>query len=401
MRETWYFASAGHFLFGRHAIRQLGEQAQRLSAKRVFIMTDKILAKVGILEQTLEPLRQAGMTVEVFDEGEAEPSIEMVARAIAAAKSFGPDTIIGLGGGSNMDAAKYIATFLVYDRPLLDLIGDDKVPGPVLPLICIPTTAGTGSEVSQAAVCTDTARAMKVSMLSPWLRPKLALVDPLLTVTCPAQVSADSGIDALTHAIEAYTAVDNAVFPLPPGEKTVYQGKTPFGDMMAEHAIRLVGKHLRNAVRDGSNLEARDGMALAATYGGLAFSNVGVALVHAMEYPVGGATHCSHGAGNGLLLPFVMQYNLPGREREMANIAEWLGEDVSGLSLEAAAQRAIVAVEKLKADIGIPTRLRELGVQPEQLQGFAEKTFAVKRLMRVNPRFPTLDDILGIFQAAL
>src|SRR5262249_9456502 len=154
---------------------------------------------------------------------------------------------------------------------------------------------------------------MKVGVLSNYLRPRAAVVDPLLTVSCPPKVTADSGIDALTHAIEAYTAVDNADFPLPPGERTVYQGRHPLADVLAEKAVALPGRFLRGAVAAGRALGARGGMALAATLAGLAFSNVGVALVHAMEYPVGGSTHCSHGAGNGLLLPFVMRFNLPAR----------------------------------------------------------------------------------------
>src|SRR5439155_9141067 len=249
------------------------------------------------------------------------------------------------------------------------------IPGPILPVVCVPTTAGTGSEVSGAAAFTDTDNAVKVGCLSNYLRPRVAVVDPLLTVTCPPKVTADSGIDALTHAIEAYTAVDNADFPLPPGERSVYQGRHPLGDVCAEKAIRLVGTHLRRAVHHGDDLEARDGMALAATVAGLSFSNVGVALVHALEYPVGGATNCSHGAGNGLLLPYVMRFNLPPRKAAFARIAELLGEDVRGLGEDAAAERAVTAVERLRADIGIPARLRELGAKEADLPEFAAKAF--------------------------
>jgi alcohol dehydrogenase class IV len=173
------------------------------------------------------------------------------------------------------------------------------------------------------------------------------------------------------------------------------------GDLLAEKAITLVGKYLRRAVRDGQDLEARDGMALAATTAGMAFSNVGVAAVHALEYPVGGATHCSHGAGNGLLLPFVMRFNMPARRREFATIARLLGEDVTGLEEQAAAERAVTAVERLKADIGIPQRLRDLGVKEEQLRPFAEKAFGIKRILRVNPRPVTADDLEAILRAAL
>jgi alcohol dehydrogenase class IV len=264
----------------------------------------------------------------------------------------------------------------------------------------MPTTAGTGSEVSAAAVLTDTDNHIKVGVLSNYLRPRVAVVDPQLTVSCPVKVTADSGIDALTHAIEAFTAVDNADFPLPTGERSVYQGRHPFGDMLAERAITLIGRYLRQAVAYGNNREAREGMALGATMAGLAFSNVGVALVHAMEYPVGGAVHCSHGAGNGLLLPYVMRFNLPARMREFAKIATFLGEDVSGLPIDQAAHKAIAAVESLRGDIGIAARLRDIGVKEEQLRPFAEKAAGIKRILRVNPRAVDADAIETIFRAA-
>jgi alcohol dehydrogenase class IV len=342
----------------------------------------------------------AGRAVEVFDGGEPEPSLGMVLTGIAAAKAFRPDTIIGLGGGSNMDAAKLAAVVLGHGGDVRDYVGENKVPGPILPLVCVPTTAGTGSEVSQAAVFTNTDINLKVSVLSYYLRPAAAVVDPLLTVSCPPKVTADSGIDALTHAIEGFTAVDNAAYPLPPGETSVYQGKNPFADMCAERAITLVGKFLRRAVRDGTDLEARDGMALAATLGGLAFSNAGVALVHAMEYPVGAAVHCSHGAGNGLLLPYVMRYNMPARDEAFGYVAELLGDDTTGDNESQAADAAIRAVEELRADIGIPTRLRDLGVAEDMLRPFAEKAFSFKRLMRVNPRYPTEAEIEHIYRSA-
>jgi alcohol dehydrogenase class IV len=336
----------------------------------------------------------------VFDGGEPEPSLGMVLKCIDAAKAFRPDTIIGLGGGSNMDAAKLAAVVLGHGGDVRDYVGEDKVPGPIMPLVCVPTTAGTGSEVSAAAVFTNTDIQLKVSVLSYYLRPLAAVVDPLLTVSCPPKVTADSGIDALTHAIEGFTAVDNATYPLPPGKKSVYQGKNPLADMCAEKAITLVGKFLRRAVRDGSDLEARDAMALAATLGGLAFSNAGVALIHAMEYPVGAAVHCSHGAGNGLLLPYVMRYNLPARQEEFGYVAELLGDDTTGQFEAGAAEAAVHAVEELRKDIGIPSRLRDIGVKEEMLAPFAEKAFSFKRLMRVNPRYPTQAEIEQIFRAA-
>jgi alcohol dehydrogenase class IV len=401
MRTTWTFHSAGQILFGRNATQHLGEVAVALNIRRLLLVTDPILLGAGLVDLVLGPLSEAGVTVELFTGGEPEPSMRAAYHAITAGRAFRPDAVLGLGGGSNMDLAKVTATVLTHGGTLSMYVGDGKIPGPILPVLCLPTTAGTGSEVSAAAVLTDTDNQMKVGILSNHLRPRVAVVDPLLTLSCPPKVTADSGIDALTHAIEAFTAVDNARFPLPPGERSVYQGKHVFGDMLAEKAIALIGRHLRTAVADGSDVEAREGMALGATLAGLAFSNVGVAVVHALEYPVGGATHCSHGAGNGLLLPYAMRYNLPGREREFARIAELLGESTTGLSPAGAAEKAIAAVEKLRSDIGIPLRLSQLGVTESQLRPFAEKAFAVKRILRVNPREVTVEALEGILRSAL
>lgn len=400
LRTTWSFHSAGTLLFGRDAVAKLGEIAQRLKAARILVITDAALSKAGVVDRVRAPLLEGRAAIEVFDGGLPEPPMYLADQCVEVAKKCRADAVLGLGGGSNMDLAKIVATVLTHGGAPRSYVGDDQIPGPVLPLICVPTTAGTGSEVSGASVLTDTEKQMKVGVLSNYLRPRVALVDPLLTVSCPPKVTADSGIDALTHAIEAYTAVDNEAFPLPTGERTIYQGRHPLGDVLAEKAIALIGGHLRRAVKNGQDLEAREAMALGATLAGLAFSNVGVAVVHALEYPIGGATHCSHGAGNGLLLPFVMRYNLPVRVTRFAKIAALLGEDVSGLSEQAAAERAIAAVEQLKTDIGIPQRLRDLGVTPEQIPVFAEKAFAVKRILRVNPRQPTCAELEQVLRSA-
>jgi alcohol dehydrogenase class IV len=367
---------------------------------RILIVTDKRLVAAGLLPAVEGPLKEAGIGVEMFDGGEPEPTLAVAEQCIDLARRYRPDGVLGLGGGSNMDLAKITAAAVTHGGAVVDYVGDDRLPGPVLPLVCVPTTAGTGSEVTAASVLTDSANQVKVGILSNYLRPRLAVVDPRLTLTCPTKVTADSGIDALTHAIEAYTAVDNEDFPLPAGERSVYQGRHPLGDCLAEKAIELVGKHLEQAVLHGDDLPAREGMALGATLAGLAFSNVGVALVHALEYPVGGATHCSHGAGNGLLLPYVMRFNLAARRRQFAQIARLLGEDVEHLSEAAAAERAIAAVERLKEAIGIPARLRDLGVTQSQLRPFAEKAAAIRRILRVNPRPVTVDDCQEILTQA-
>ncbi|HKI33100.1 MAG TPA: iron-containing alcohol dehydrogenase, partial [Gemmataceae bacterium] len=248
MRTVWSFHTAQQLLFGRGAVRQLGEVSRRIGAKRVLVVTDPILLKAGLIDEVHAPLAEEGVGVDIFAEGEPEPSLHAAERCIAHARHLRPDALLGLGGGSNMDLAKITATVLAHGGSPRDYVGDDKVPGPIFPLICVPTTAGTGSEVSAASVLTDSDNHVKVGVLSNWMRPRVALVDPLLTVSCPPKVTADSGIDALTHAIEAFTAVDNSHFPLPAGEKTVYQGRHPLGDAMAEKAIRLIGAFLERAV---------------------------------------------------------------------------------------------------------------------------------------------------------
>lgn len=397
---SWNFHSAGSLVFGRGCSESLGGIVGNLGYKEAFIVTDAILAKAGIVQRVTAALTDAGIEVSIFQGGAPEPSLAIIQQAVSMAQIARPDVVIGLGGGSNMDAAKLVATVLAHGGSPTDYTGNDRVPGPVVPLVCVPTTAGTGSEVSQAAVFTDTANHIKVSCLSQHLRPKVAVVDPLLTVSCPPKVTADSGIDALVHAIEAITAVDQSEYLARPGGPSVYQGKNPMADMMAAKCIELVGQFLRRAVTDGNDLDAREGMALAATYGGLAFSNAGVALVHAMEYPVGGAVHVSHGAGNGLLLPHVMRYNVAARMDVFAKLPFVLGEYPASADKTFLANYAIDVVSKLCADVGIPQRLRDLGVTADMLPGFADKAFAIQRLMRVNPRMPTRDEILAVYRAA-
>ncbi len=400
MRTTWNFFSPGQIVFGNGAAAQVGELIARRRLERVFVVTDERLNVAGITSRVTSSLSEAMRNVQVFAGGQAEPSVDLAVQAAEQAIAFRPDCVVGLGGGSNMDLAKIVAVLVAHGGRPEQYFSFNNVPGPVLPLVCVPTTAGTGSEVSHAAVLTDTANQIKVSTLSQFLRPAIAIVDPELTMTCPPQVTADSGIDALTHAIEAYTAVEYSQLDAKNGEPVAYEGCTPLGACLAEKAIELVGKHLATAVKEGLNPAAREGMALAATLAGLAFSHSAVALVHALEYPLGGVLHCSHGAGIGLLLPYVMRFNLPARTAAFARIAELLGEDVRGLSADADAELAVAAVEKLRAAIGIPQRIRDIGGKREQLPTLAAKAFAIKRLLAVNPRPSSEADLLGILEAA-
>ena len=399
-RHFWNFHSAGRIVFGSGSVARLGEFIRPWKPRRALIVTDTMLVRAGVVSQVETPLRASGLEVSLFDGGQPEPSCAIADAALAMAKESRPDVIVAVGGGSNMDVAKIVAALLTHGGSMRDYFGYGNVPGPVLPLVCLPTTSGTGSEVSHAAVLTDTENQMKVSTLSHYLRPALAVVDPKLTLTCPPRPTADSGIDALTHAIEAMTATHFNELDVSADEPFPYEGKQPIGDCLAEKAIELIGQHLITAVNEPQNLAAREGMSLAATMAGLAFSNNAVAAVHALEYPIGGALHVSHGAGNGLLLPHVMRFNLPARLPEFARIARLLGEDTSGLSDEAAAERAVVAVEKLSRAIGIPQRIRDLGGTIDQLPTFAAKSHSIKRLMLLNPRLPSEADLLKILQEA-
>jgi alcohol dehydrogenase class IV len=399
MRTTWTFSSAGQIIFGPGAVRQLGDVVERLKIDRLLIVTDARLVEAGLLDEVQTAIGHRA-TLDVFAGGEPEPSLRAAEACVAHARASRPMGLVGLGGGSNMDLAKMAAAVLAHGGTPRDYLGEDKVPGPVLPLVCIPTTAGTGSEVSASGVFTDQDNHIKVGAMSNYLRPAFAVVDPRLTLTCPRKVTADSGIDALTHAIEAFTAVDNATFPLPPGQTSLYQGRHPLGDCLAERAIAIIGANLVRAVENPSDLAAREAMSLGAMLAGLAFSNVGVALVHALEYPLGGVTHCSHGAGNGMLLPYVMRYNLPTRKRELARVAQLLGQDISGLDETAAAEHAVAAVQDLNRRIGIPARLREFGATREQIPDFAAKALGIARLIRVNPRVPTVPEIIELLNEA-
>ncbi len=235
--------------------------------------------------------------------------------------------------------------------------------------------------------------------MSNFLRPRAALYDPLLTVSCPPYVTADAGIDTLTHAVEAYMAVDHRV-EVGSRSPGIYTGSSPLSDLLAEQAIALTGRFLCRAVYQGGDVEAREGMHLASLLAGMAFSNGGLTAVHALEYPIGVATGCTHGAANGLLLPYVMEYNIPACPERLATVARLLGERVDGLPVWAAAERAAAAVERLKADIGIPLRLRNLGIEEGELRPLAEATAQITRLLQINPRSLDIEALQAILRRA-
>ncbi len=400
MNTIWQFATAANIRYGRGCSDLLASELQRFKVTRPMVITDRTIANLPTVAPLLQSLQRSFIDVTVFDGCVPEPPIETAEFAITMGTASRVDGIVALGGGSNLDIGKIVATVLRHGGTPRDYFGFDVVPGPTLPLIAIPTTAGTGSEVSHSAVLTDTVAQTKVSTLSRWLRPSVAIVDPALTDSCPAVVTAHSGIDALVHAIEAVTNRDYSEMTGVDPQARAYEGSYPLTRLLGGEAIRLVGKFLVRAYQAPSDQEARDGMALAALLAGMAFSNSGVALVHALEYPVGGLTHCSHGEGNGLLLPHVMQFNLPACTESMAEVAAWLGCDTNGLPASDAAESAIKAVVSLQHAVKIRTRLRELGLTYEQIPWVASKAFQIKRLMDVNPRRPSEQDLVTILENA-
>jgi alcohol dehydrogenase class IV len=398
-KSFWSFGSPGQLVFGRKSVKQLSRLVSRFAWRRALIITDRNLLDAGVVTSVQQALGDGGATVEVFSEGEPEPSIAIAEVSLKCAMEFAPDVLIGVGGGSNLDLSKNTAAAFTHNGHPSEYFGFDKVPGPTLPLVCIPTTAGTGSEVSHSMVLTDADQKIKISGQSDYFRPDWAIVDPELTYSCPRQVAADSGIDALTHAIEAMTTVDFDQLEVPPGETCAYEGRNVLTTTLAERAVRICGRYLEPAVLEPANYEAKDQMALAATLAGMAFSNSGVALVHALEYPMGGELHCSHGLGNGLLLPYVMNFNLEARRKTFAKIAGLLEAGTEHPD-RMEAEDAVKAIERLRESIGIPHRIRDIGGKEEQLHSFTEKAMKIQRLFWLNPRSASYDDIYQIYYAA-
>jgi alcohol dehydrogenase class IV len=396
---VWQFATASNIRFGRGSLATLSDEMKRLGGRRWLIVTDKTVAKLESVTALFHELK-ASDDIVVFDDCKPEPSIEIANAAIESGKNYDCDGVIGIGGGSNMDVAKMVAVVLRHGGEPVDYFGFDCVPGPIYPMIAVPTTAGTGSEVSHSSVLSDLKNQVKVSTLSRWLRPAAAIIDPRLSDSCPPTVTAHSGIDAIVHAVEAFTNCEYSEMVGVDPQARAYEGSYPFTRLLAAEAIRLIAKHLVEAYREPANRTARDGMAMAAMLAGMAFSNSGVAVVHALEYPIGALTHCSHGEGNGLLLPHVMRFNLPSCVDRMAEIGRLVGAAKPNEDSMEAAESAVVWVEKLQQDLNIRRRLSDLGLLRESIPFVAQKTFQIKRLMDINPRKPTESDLVNILEAA-
>jgi alcohol dehydrogenase len=375
---------SGRLIFGNGAVGELPAVLDRLDAAKALIVTDPGLVEAGVCGRIQGILEDADVAYETFDGVEADPSIRVVRDGLAMAQDVEPEALIGLGGGSSMDTAKVISVLMANDGDVLDYIGTDRVPGPGLPKVTVPTTSGTGSEVSPIAVLSDEEEHLKKGMVSEHLYADVALVDPTLTLTLPPAVSAYTGVDALTHAIEAYT------------NKYAH----PLIDTLALRAIRLIGGNLRRAVACGEDRRARYNMSMASLLGGMCLGSVNTGAVHALAYPLGGEYDVPHGVANSLLLPYVMRYNLISDLERFAEIAAALGENLDGLSLRDAADRAVDAVMQLCQDVGIVTQLKELDIPEDAIDEMAVAAMKVTRLLNINPRHVTEEAARQIYRDA-
>ena len=376
------FKIANKLITGPAAIEALSAELTRLNVQKPLIVTDAILVQSGTVDLALAQL--GGRRYGLFDQVKPEPEIAIVEDCTRAYRDGGHDGLIGVGGGSAIDIAKGVAAYANHEGPLAELFGVDQVRRKGPPLIAIPTTAGTGSEVTNVAIFSDKQAQLKKGIVSDYLLPDVALVSPLMTLTCPRSVTAASGVDALVHAIEAYLSVN----------------ASPITDAIALGAIKLIVKALPKAYANPSNVHAREEMATASLMAGMAFGNAGVGAVHALAYPLGGRFNIAHGVSNALLLPYVMAWNKLACVERMRDIAEAMGLRVAHLSDKDAADQAVHAMADLCAAVEIPSGLRSFNVPEDAIPEMAEEASKIERLMRNNPRKLTAADIEKIYRAA-
>ncbi|MFB0521351.1 MAG: iron-containing alcohol dehydrogenase [Desulfatiglandales bacterium] len=379
------FRSPHLILAGVNSLERLGDEAKAVEAKKALLVTDKGVVESGIGERVQALLKKEGIEIDIFNKVIPDPDIGCAEACIEMAKSERYELILGVGGGSPMDIASVASVMSTNSGRIQDYLGINLVKKPGIPTILIPTTAGTGAEVTPNAILTDVEAKLKKAIVSPYILPRVAIVDPLLSLTMPPPVTSSSGIDALTHAIESYTS-NNA---------------TVLTDLFAKEAIMLIGRSLRTAVANGNNLQARYDMSIGSLYAGIALANAGVTAVHALAYPLGGQFNVAHGIANGLLLPYVMEFNVLGDIPKFAQIAQLLGEKVEPLPLLEQAYRAANAVKAIYKDLKIPQSLTELEVPKEAIPGMAKAAMNVTRLMGNNPREMAVEDVERIYEEAL
>jgi len=367
------------------AAADLGQHAGPVLGPRVLLVTDPGLRRIGLDRAPVQSLQAAGQDVTVFDRVEPDPSVATLEAAVAAGRAAGVSGVLGLGGGSSLDVAKVAALRLGSDQPLDQAWGVGRARGKRLPLVLVPTTAGTGSEVTPVAILTVEGDE-KRGISSDILLPDLAILDADLTLGLPPEITAATGIDAMVHAIEAYASAS--------------PNNNPLSRMLAREALRLLGAHIETAVHHGGDRPAREAMLLGAMLAGQAFANSPVAAVHALAYPVGGLFHIPHGLSNALLLTHVLRFNLPAAAATYAGIAADAFPGLAATPEPGRAEAFIAALDDLIRRLGMPQRLRDVGIPHQALAGMAAEAMKQERLLVNNPRRVTEADALSIYLEA-
>lgn len=379
--KQFNFFTAKSLLFGPGVVEKTGDALMELRVKKALIVSDAFLIESGLVNKVTLPLEEAGIEYALFKDFEPSPTLQNAESCFEFLQEKECDGVIGFGGGSSIDTSKAAALLVNNPPPVKQYIGVEKVPNPAIPIIAIPTTAGTGSEVSNASILKDDVNHVKGGIMSHHLAPSVAIVDPNLTLSMPPRLTASTGLDALTHAIEGYVAVK----------------ASPLTEMYHGEAIRLIAENLRTAVARGSDREARYNMALGAMYAGIGMATASCGAVHALAYPLESKYTVAHGDANASLLPAVMRFNVLANMKKFRDIAILMGENVDGLSMRDAALKAADAVAHLCADVKVP-KLREIGVKEEDLDEFAEIGVGMSRLMDNNPRKCLLEDAKKIYR---
>ena len=379
------FQTTPNVLFEAGASRKLLEIVGSFGAKRVLLVTDKGVRGAGLTKAAEAALTAAGITLDIYEDVVADPPSTVIEAAAKRARELGTDLVLSIGGGSALDTAKLVAYLAKSDEPLESIYGVGLAKGDRLPLILVPTTAGTGSEVTPISIVT-TPTTEKKGVVAPKLLPDWAVLDPELTLGLPSHVTAATGIDAMVHAIEAFTSKNK---------------KNPISDQLAKQALALLSANIRTACTDGKNLEARSGMLLGSMLAGMAFANAPVAAVHALAYPVGAIFHVPHGLSNALVLMGVMRFNLSHAEALYAELAPILDPAAADLPQPEAAKRFVDSLDAICRDCKVPASLAEVGVARQDLERMATDAMKQTRLLVNNPREVTYDDAFKIYAEAL
>ena len=384
MNNTFKFFMPNVSVMGPGCLADAGKDISKLGFKKALIVTDKILAEIKLVDKLTEVLENENIEYVVYDKTQPNPTVKNVRDGLDLIKENNCDFIVSFGGGSSHDCAKGIALVAANGGCIEDYEGVDRSEKPQLPLVAVNTTAGTASEMTRFCIITDEERLIKMAIVDKNTTPIMAVNDPLLMMAMPRSLTAATGMDALTHAIEAYVS-------------TI---ATPITDACALKTVELVSKYLRKAVENGQDQEAREMMAYAEFLGGMAFNNASLGYVHAMAHQLGGFYNLPHGVCNAILLPHVQRYNANVVPERLKDIAKTMGVDVENLSNEEAAQKAIEAIKELSNDVGIPSGLEQLGLKEDDIQILSEN--ALKDACGfTNPQQATLEEIMDIFRGAM